>query len=357
LLKNKDTILPISPDVRRIFVTGPNAASIEALLGNYHGFNEALSTFVEGIVGRAPEGVRVGYRMGMLIHEAPIDSLDWTVSMAGQADVTIACMGYSPLLEGEEGESILSTERSDRAEIGLPPSQEAFVKNLVMGGARVVLVLCGGGPVALGDLEEMVDAVLFAWYPGQAGGEALAELLFGDVSPSGKLPVTFPRSLQQLPGFDDYRMEGRTYRYGTLDPLYPFGFGLSYTRFEYEALKLSKYRFRGKETLSFSVKLKNTGVMDAEEVVQVYLSDLEASVPVPINKLVSFRRVSVKAGQSKRLNFTLPSGVMQLIDENGESRLEPGRFRLTVGGCSPGDRGQALGAPTPQIAYFDWMSD
>jgi beta-glucosidase len=147
-------------------------------------------------------------------------------------------------------------------------------------------------------------------------------------------------------------MQGRTYRYGTQDPLYPFGFGLSYTVFEYEGLKLSKKHLRGGEPLSLTVQLKNTGAVDAEEVVQVYLSDLEASVTVPVNKLVGFRRVSVKAGRSKKLRFTLPSDAMQLIDEDGEPRLEPGEFRLTVGGCSPGPRGQALGAPAPQIAYF-----
>ncbi len=357
LLKNKNNLLPIHPDVRRISVVGPNAASIEALLGNYHGYSDTLSTLMEGIVGRAPEGVRVSYRMGVLLHEAAINPLDWTVSNAASADITIACMGYSTLLEGEEGEFILSTEQSDRADIGLPPAQVEFVKNLALAGAHVVLVLCGGGPIALGALEDMVDAVLFVWYPGQAGGQALADILFGDASPSGKLPVTFPRSIQQLPAFDDYRLDGRTYRYGTSDPLYPFGFGLSYTRFGYEALKLSRKRVRVGEPLSFSIRLKNTGAVDAEEVVQVYLSDLEASVPVPQNKLVSFRRMRVKAGHSKKLKFTLSPETMQLVDENGEQRLEPGRFRLTVGGCSPGERGQDLGAPTPQIDYFDLISD
>jgi len=356
LLKNKDNFLPIHPDVRRIFVVGPNAASIEALLGNYHGYNSALSTLMEGIVGRAPEGVRVTYRMGVLLHEAALIPLDGTISTAAAADVTIACMGYSPLLEGEEGDAILSTEKSDRGDIGLPPAQVEFVKNLVKGGAHVVLVLCGGGPIALGELEDMVDAILFVWYPGQAGGQALADVLFGDVSPSGKLPVTFPRSIQQLPAFDDYSMAGRTYRYSAADPLYPFGFGLSYTRFEYVALELSTKRVLAGKSLSFSVKIKNVGAMDAEEVVQVYLSDLEARAPVPINKLVGFRRTQVKAGRVKKLRFILPPETMLLVDENDEEKLEPGQFRLTVGGCSPGERGQALGAPSPQIAYFNLIS-
>jgi beta-glucosidase len=294
--------------------------------------------------------------MGVLLHEPAPNPLDGTVPTAAAADVTIACMGYSPLLEGEEGNAMLSTEMGDRLDIGLPPAQVEFVKNLVSRGARVVLVLCGGGPIALGELEDMVEAVVYVWYPGQAGGQALADVLFGDVSPSGKLPVTFPRSIRQLPAFDDYRMDGRTYRYSLADPLYPFGFGLSYTRFEYESLTLRTKRGRSGEPLSFSVIVKNAGSRDAEEVVQVYLSDLEASAPVPVNKLAGFRRVKIQAGQSKTLKFKLPSEAMMLVDENGEPRLEPGQFRLTVGGCSPGDRGQALGAPTPQVAYFDMIS-
>ena len=352
LLKNKANILPIRPDVKRISIVGPNATSIEALLGNYNGYNESLSTLMEGIIGRAPEGVRVGYRMGVPLHQAAINPLDWTTGDAAASDLTIACMGYSSLLESEEGDAILSADKGDRSDIGLPPAQVDFVKKLVISGARVVLVLCGGSPIALGELEEMVEAVVFVWYPGQAGGQALADILFGDVSPSGKLPVTFPKSTDQLPPFDDYRMEGRTYRYSTAEPLYPFGFGLSYTRFEFSDLKLTANRIAAGKLLSFSVTLKNVGAMDADEVVQVYLSDPEASVPVPIHKLVGFRRVHVSAGKSKTVRFSLPPEVMLFVDANGDQKLEPGQFRLTVGSCSPGPRGMALGAPESVNAIF-----
>ena len=356
LLKNKGNILPLRPDLHRIFITGPNAASIEALLGNYNGYNDSLSTLVEGIVGRAPEGVRTSYQMGVALQQAPLNPLEWVVPKAAAADVTIACMGYSSLLEGEEGDAILSAEQGDRADISLPAAQVEFVKKLVNSGAKVVLVLCGGSPIALGELEDMLSAVVFVWYPGQAGGQALADVLFGDVSPSGKLPVTFPRSIEQLPLFNDYSMDGRTYRYSTAEPLFPFGFGLSYTRFEYESLRLGKKRLTAGEPLSFSVRLKNSGDMDAEEVVQVYLSDLEASAAVPLHKLVGFLRVKVKAGWSKTVKFTLPPEALMFVDGNGEHKLEPGSFRLAVGGCSPGKRGQELGAPAPQVAYFDLIS-
>ncbi len=352
LLKNRANFLPIHPEVKSISIVGPNAASIEALLGTYHGFNNSLSTLMEGILGRAPEGVRVGYRMGVPLNQAGVNPLDWTTADAAASDLVIACMGYSPLLESEEGDAILSEHSGDRADISLPPAQVDFVKKLAMAGARVVLVLCGGGAIALGELEEMVEAVVMVWYPGQAGGQALADVLFGDVSPSGKLPVTFPKSIDQLPPFEDYRMENRTYRYSTAEPLYPFGFGLSYTRFEFSELIMRSDRITAGQALRFNVTLKNAGRMDADEVVQVYLSDLQASAPVPIHKLVGFRRVHVKAGQTRRLRFSLPPEAMQFVDEKGEQRLEPGEFRLTVGSCSPGRRGTVLGGAQEVKAIF-----
>ena len=352
LLKNRANILPIRPEVKRISIVGPNAASIEALLGNYHGYNDSLCTLMEGIIGRAPEGLRVGYRMGVPLHQASLNPLDWTSADAAASDLAIACMGYSPLLESEEGDAILSEHKGDRADIDLPPAQVDFVKKLFVSGARVVLVLCGGSAIALGELEQMVEAVIFVWYPGEAGGQALADVLFGDVSPSGKLPVTFSRSVDDLPAFDDYRMDRRTYRYSTVEPLFPFGFGLSYTRFEFSNLKLRSERIRLGQPLLFQLTLKNLGGMDADEVVQVYLSDLQASAPLPLHKLVGFRRVHVKAGQSRTVRFVIPPEAMQFVDQKGEQRLEPGLFRLTVGSCSPGKRSRELGAPEALEAIF-----
>lgn len=351
LLKNKG-ILPIRPEVKRISIVGPNAASVDILLGNYNGYNESLSTLLEGMIGRAPEGICLGYRIGVPLQQAAVKQSDWTMPEVMASDLTIACMGYSPLLESEEGDALLSTEKGDRADIGLPSPQVEFVKQLVSSGARVVLVLCGGSPIALGELEDMVEAVVFVWYPGQAGGPALADVLFGDVSPSGKLPVTFPKSTQQLPAFDDYCMDARTYRYSSLEPLFPFGFGLSYTRFSYENLKLTRGRINTGQSLSFRVTLKNIGTMDAEDVVQVYLSDLEASAPVPQHKLVGFQRCKVRAGRSRVVKFTLPPEALAFVDESGEQKLELGQFRLTVGSCSPGPRGVALGAPEPLSVIF-----
>ena len=271
---------------------------------------------------------------------------------AQKADVTIACVGSSPLLEGEEGDSLLTPNNGDRDGIRLPASQVEYIKQLAIHGAKIVLVVTGGSPLALGEVEDMVEAIVFVWYPGQEGGKAVADVLFGDVSPAGKLPVTFPKSLNQLPPFEDYGMAGRTYRYMTQEPLYPFGFGLSYSRFEYAELVLEKSTVQAGESLGVSVKVSNAGKRAAAEVVQFYLTDLEASVPVPLHHLVGFERVFLQPGESRTVQFTLTPEMMSFFDEQGKLKLEAGAFRLEVGGCSPGKRGLELGAPTPVTAVF-----
>jgi beta-glucosidase len=273
--------------------------------------------------------------------------------MAQSADVALVCAGISSFLEGEEGESLLSPMNGDRDTISLPESQVNYIKELAVHGVKIVLLLTGGSPIALGELEDMVDAILFVWYPGMEGGRAVADVLFGDVSPAGKLPVTFPRSLDQLPAFDDYSMQGRTYRYMTKEPLYPFGFGLSYSCFEYSDLQLEKADIALGDSLGVSVTLQNSGARDSAEVVQFYLSDLQASTVVPFHHLVGFERVVLKAGESRSVKFTLTPEMMSFYNDDGKLTLEPGEFRLEVGGCSPGTRGQDLGAPKPVTAVFE----
>ncbi len=352
LLKNRKNILPISPDVREVLVVGPNAGSVDALIGNYSGISDTFTTLLEGIAGRVPEGVKIEYRQGCQLTHLNANEHDWGVAQAAEADVVIACMGLNHLMEGEEGDALLTPENGDKSDIALPEAQASYLRKLASGGAKIVLVLFGGSPIALGEVAEMVEAVIFVWYPGQEGGRAVAEVLFGDSSPSGKLPVTFPKSLDQVPPFEDYSMQGRTYRYSDAEPLYPFGFGLSYTRFAYSALELRASSLTAGQPLAFSFTLENRGGVEADEVVQVYIKDLEASVPVPLNKLVGFRRVHLKPGELRRLEFTVRPEQMMLVDEDGKSVLESGRFRLTAGGCSPSARGDALGAPEPVSAEF-----
>jgi beta-glucosidase len=353
LLKNKNNILPIKPSTKKIFVTGPTATSVEVLLGNYYGFNNQMITLLEGITGRIPEGMGMEYTSGALLKHPREVKDTWAPKMAQSADVAIVCAGFSSFLEGEEGESLLSPMNGDRDSISLPQSQVNYIKELAIHGVRIVLVLTGGSPIALGEVEDMVDAILFVWYPGMEGGRAVADVLFGDVSPAGKLPVTFPKSLDQLPAFDDYSMNGRTYRYMTKEPLYPFGFGLSYSRFEYSELQLDKTTLALGDSLNVSLILTNCGASDAAEIVQFYLSDLQASTIVPLHHLVGFERVILKAGESHSVKFTLTPEMMSFYNDDGKLMLEPGEFCLEVGGCSPGKRGQDLGAPKPVTAVFE----
>jgi beta-glucosidase len=347
LLKNKKNILPIKPTTKKIFVTGPTATSIEVLLGNYYGFNDQMTTLLEGLTGRIPEGMGMEYHPGALLTHPRQISQTWAPFMAQSADLTIACVGLSSFLEGEEGESLLTPINGDRDSISLPKSQVEYIKELASHEAKIVLVVTGGSPIALGEVEDMVEAIVFVWYPGMQGGKAVADVLFGDVCPSGKLPLTFPKSLNQLPPFDDYSMDRRTYRYMTEEPLYPFGFGLSYTTFEYADLTLSKPEIATGDSLDVNVTVRNVGDRSAPEVAQFYLSDLDASTVVPLHHLVGFERIALEPGQSCTLKFTLTPEMMSFFNDEGKLTLEPGKFRLEVGGCSPGRRGQELGAPVP----------
>lgn len=353
LLKNKGNILPIKPSTQKVYVTGPTAASMEVLLGNYYGFNEKMITLLEGITGRIPEGMGMEYTAGAMLKHPREIKHTWSPMMAQSADLAIVCAGLNSFLEGEEGESLLSPQNGDRESISLPQSQVDYIKELSIHGVKIVLVLTGGSPIALGEVEDMVDAILFVWYPGMEGGRAVADVLFGDVSPTGKLPLTFPKSLAQLPPFDDYSMNGRTYRYMTEEPLYPFGFGLSYSTFEYSELQLDRTNLALGDSLNLSLTLTNSGASDSAEVVQYYLSDLHASTIVPLHHLIGFERVMLKAGECKTLKFTVTPEMMSFFNDDGKLTLEPGEFRLEVGGCSPSQRGQDLGAPKPVTAVFE----
>ncbi len=351
LLKNKGNLLPIKPSTRKIFVTGPTATSMEVLLGNYYGFNNQMVTLLEGITGRLPEGMGMEYTSGALLKHPREIPQTWATGMAQSADVTIVCAGLSSFLEGEEGESLLSPQNGDRESISLPASQVNYIKELAASGAKIVLVLTGGSPIALGEVEDMVDSIVFVWYPGMEGGRAVADVLFGDIAPAGKLPLTFPKSLEQLPPFDDYNMTGRTYRYMTKEPLYPFGFGLSYTTFEYCGLEVASPAV-SPSGFDVEVSVKNTGGVAADEVVQFYISALESRLPAPISRLIGFQRIHLEPGQATTVNLAVTPEMLMLYDENGCQVFEPGNFRLTAGGCSPGARGLTLGAPQPVSIEF-----
>lgn len=233
----------------------------------------------------------------------------------------------------------------DRVTLGLPRPQEELLRAVVGTGTPVVLVLLSGSAVAVPWAAEHVPAMVQAWYPGQAAGDAIADVLFGVTSPAGRLPVTFYRSADDLPPFSDYAMRGRTYRYFGGEPLFPFGHGLSYTRFQYHGLRMPERAHVG-EQIDVSVEVENAGERSAEEVVQVYVTDLEASVPVPIRSLAGFRRITLRPRERLQVKFRLPERAFSLIDAAGRRVVEPGLFEIAVGGKQPGQRGLADAATT-----------
>jgi beta-glucosidase len=264
------------------------------------------------------------------------------VRAARQADAVVMVMGISPALEGEEMTvNVQGFRGGDRTDISLPKAQEELLKAVHATGKPVVLVLMNGSALAVNWADGNLPAIVEAWYPGEEGGTALAEVLFGDTNPSGRLPVTFYKSVSQLPAFEDYAMRGRTYRYFTGEPLYPFGFGLSYTSFKYDRLKLSAASLQAGKSIRVNVEVTNVGNRAGDEVVQLYVTDVTASVPVPVRSLVGVKRVSLRAGEKQSLSFTLAPEQMSIIDDKGRRVIEPGEFLVSVGGKQPGFTGRA----------------
>ncbi len=272
--------------------------------------------------------------------------IDEAVNAARQADVCVLVLGISAALEGEE--MTVSTEGfrgGDRTDLSLPNGQEGLLKAVSATGKPVIVVLLSGSALAVNWANDNVPAIIEAWYPGEEGGTAIADVLFGNYNPSGRLPVTFYKSVDQLPPFTDYSMQGRTYRYFKGDPLYPFGFGLSFTTFKYDNLKFKPNSVKAGEPVTVSVEVQNVGDRAGEEVVQLYLSDLEASVPVAIRALAGFDRVSLNPREKRNISFTLTPRQMSVIDDAGKRVIEPGEFLVSVGGKQPGFTGRA-DAPT-----------
>ncbi|NMB45720.1 MAG: glycoside hydrolase family 3 protein [Firmicutes bacterium] len=328
LLKN-DGILPLDKDIEKIAVIGPNSDNLEALLGNYNGIPSRFTTPLEAIKSKVSPKATVYHTDGCDIMGDSKRGFGAAVELASWADVAIVVMGITGRIEGEEGAG------GDREEITLMGVQEDLLKAVHATGTPVILVLLSGSAVAINWAEENVPAILAAWYPGQDGGTAIADVLFGDYNPGGRLPVTFYKSLDQLPPFDDYRMGNRTYRYFKDEPLYPFGHGLSYTTFGYKDLRLAESTIQAGEDIQVQVTVENTGKCPGDEVVQLYLTDLEASVPVPLRSLQGFQRIYLAPGEKKTVSFTLTPYQMALVDYSGQRVVEPGKFLVAVGGKQP----------------------
>ncbi len=272
--------------------------------------------------------------------------LQEAVETAKKADAVVLVLGLNQRLEGEEMPiQVDGFKGGDRTHLNLPKTQEKLMEAIKAAGKPVVLVLLNGSALSVNYASENMDAILTAGYPGQEGGNAVADVLFGDYNPAGRLPVTYYKSVDQLPAFENYDMEGRTYRYFRQTPLYPFGFGLSYTTFSYSDLNLAKEAKMG-ENITVSVKVTNTGDRDGEEVVQLYLTDEKASTPRPIRSLEGFKRIALKKGESQVVSFTLEPRQLSMINNKDKQVVEPGYFTIAVGGEQPGFTGAAKAETT-----------
>ncbi len=255
---------------------------------------------------------------------------------AEEADIVVMTMGISPEIEGEElGIDLPGFSGGDRVKIELPKVQQGLIKQISKLNKPVILVLMGGNAFALPEESKICDAILEAWYPGQSGGSAIADVLFGDYNPAGRLPVTFYKSTDDMPDFRNYDMEGRTYRFFKGKPLYPFGFGLSYTTFSYDNFMIPE-SIKAGEYLPLSVEVKNTGNVAGDEVVQVYVKDVEASVRTPVQSLQGFQRIHLEPGERKTIEFNLSPRQLALLNDNLHWMVEPGEFIISVGGGQPG---------------------
>ncbi len=274
-------------------------------------------------------------------------SQEEALEAARKAQVVVMVMGLTPELEGEEMPvQVEGFAGGDRTDINLPRAQEALLRRVHALGKPIVLVLLNGSAVGIQWAAQNVPAILEAWYPGEEGGTAIADVLFGDYNPAGRLPVTFYKSVDDLPPFADYAMEGRTYRYFRGEPLYAFGHGLSYTTFVYRDLRLGAQTLAPGEALAVSVEVQNTGQRAGDEVVQLYVTDVAASVPVPIRELQGFRRVHLAPGEAQTVTFSLAPRQFALIDDRGRRVIEPGEFQIVVGGRQP-RRSEVLSAAGP----------
>ncbi len=346
LLKNKNNLLPLKKEINSLFITGPNAANTNTLLGNYHGLSSEIVTPLEGIVKQISNGTMVRYKMGVGVNDQKTNRTEWSAALAGSSDATIAVMGISSLIEGEEGAAISSNANGDRSEIDLPNSQVDYIKTLrdKAGTKPIILVINSGSALNLDEVEPYVDAILYAWYLGEQGGNALAEIIFGERSPSGKLPFTIPMSSDQLPYYTNYNMKNRTYRYLESIPMYPFGFGLSYSKFKYSNVSLSDVVIQSDKIVTVSFQIQNISDTDAEEVFQLYITQPKSDQISPKFTLKKFKRVLLSGGEEKIVKFNINAEMLESFNVDGHAKLEQGTYKITIGNSSPGNRSKELGA-------------
>lgn len=350
LLKNQDQLLPLNKDaIKTIGVIGPNANNRKALVGNYEGTASEYITILEGIQRYVGEDVRVMFSEGCHLCKTKTqvlaeenDRMSEVRAVADQADVIIACMGLDASLEGEEGDEGNEFASGDKPNLELPGLQEQVLRELVATGKPVVLILLSGSALAVNYAEENIPAIIEGWYPGARGGKAIAEMLFGEYSPEGKLPVTFYRTTEELPEFTDYSMKNRTYRYMKQEALYPFGFGLSYTKIDCTDVRMIEQD----GAYQILASLVNRGSMKGAETLQVYVKACRDNVPNW--QLKALKKVDLEQGEKKELQVTLTLDDFGLYDEDGVKRVQPGEYEVYVGTSQPDTRSTALTGKTPE---------
>ena len=343
LLKN-DGLLPLDPaKCGTIGVIGPNADSRAALIGNYHGTASRYITVLEGIQDLIDGRCRILYSQGCDLYKEsveplalPDDRIAEAVAVAKRSDTVILVLGLDETLEGEEGDTGNSYYSGDKEDLMLPASQQKLLTKVLEVGRPTVVILMAGSSIDLSEADEKADAVLLAWYPGAAGGKAVADLLFGNESPSGKLPVTFYRNeaLSEMPDFTDYSMAGRTYRYYGGTPLYPFGYGLGYGRYEISGLKADKN--------AAYVNVKNSGEKESDEVIELYIHDERSSDVPPNPVLCGFLRIRLKAGEEKEYTIPIDPNAFTAVDSEGNRIPGSGTWKLYAGFGSPDRRTEEL---------------
>lgn len=347
----KNNLLPLSKHLKNIAVLGPNADNANTQLGNYNGHPSEVTTVLAGIKGKVPDA-NVFYSRATDFVSTEQPDFSKLIDSLKNEDVIIYVGGISPRLEGEEMKvHTPGFSGGDRTSIDLPSVQTEFLKALSATGKPVVFIMMTGSALAIPWEQQNIPAIVNAWYGGEAAGTAVADMLFGDYSPSGRLPVTFYKSDDDLPPFDDYSMQNRTYRYFKGTPLYPFGFGLNYTKFVYSNLKLSKTKIKKNEAITAEVTVTNSGKMQSDEVVQLYLTH-ESAQNVPLYSLKGFKRITLKPGASQKVQFTITPEMMKVIDDEGKSVLNAGKTEINIGGSLPSQRSIELGAARPATAQI-----
>ena len=357
LLKNNG-ILPLKKDaIKSIGVIGPNANSRAVLVGNYHGTSSRYITVLEGIQDAVSDDVRVYYSEGCHLYREKVEPLAWeqdriseAVAVAKNSDVVVLCLGLDETLEGEEGDTGNSYASGDKVDLLLPKVQRELMEAVVKVGKPVILLNMTGSAMDLRYAQENVDAIMQIWYPGARGGRVVAKLLFGELSPSGKLPITFYNDTDELPAFEDYSMKGRTYRYMENAALYPFGYGLTYgkadlesVRFNGEAVDAQGKNIHGtSDKATIDVTVCNSGDREVREVVQVYIKAKDSALAAPGGKLCGFAPVSLQAGESKTINVPIDEYAFCVVDEDGKRIVDGKNFLFHVGFGQPDARTKEL---------------